>query len=345
MWINHRHDSTAQRNAPTMSTMKKLPKIVVLGGGSGGSELLACLRGHADITAILPATDDGGSGGWCREKFNMIAPGDFRRALVALSFSKDTKLKKDFLFRYNSGEMKGHVVGNLAIATAFEKAKDFDKAILEMAEVLDVRDTILPVTKELTTLCAELEDGAIIRGERNFSFDSKHNEGYGNRDMSKKITRVFTDPVATIHPETKKAILEADTVILTVGDIYSSIVANLVIKGVGEALKRTKARVVMFVNSLACYGESEGFTASDFVKKVEEYAGPGVIDVAIVSKKIQPGVFKEFAKIKPSFAKPDIENIPKHVKPILADWNTGKGHFAADPKKVLTLLRKLEVLK
>lgn len=324
--------------------MKKLPKIVVLGGGSGGSELLACLRGHADITAILPATDDGGSGGWCREKFNMIAPGDFRRALVALSFSKDTKLKKDFLFRYNSGEMKGHVVGNLAIATAFEKAKDFDKAILEMAEVLDVRDTILPVTKELTTLCAELEDGTIIRGERNFSFDSKHKEGYGNRDMSKKITRVFTDPVATIHPEAKKAILEADTIILTVGDIYSSIVANLVINGVGEALRKTKARVVMFVNSLACHGESDNFNASDFVKTVERYAGEGVIDIAIVTKSIQKGVFKEFASLKPRFAQSDIENLPAHVTPLLYNWNTTRGAFKADPKKIIGLLKRMGVL-
>jgi uncharacterized cofD-like protein len=319
-------------------------KIVVLCGGSGGSELLTCLRGHASITAILPATDDGGSGGWCREKFNMIAPGDFRRALVALSFSKNTKLKKDFLFRYNSGEMKGHVVGNLAIATAFEKTKDFDKAISEMSEVLDVRDTILPVTKELTTLCAELEDGAIIKGERNFSFDSKHSEGYGNRDMSKKIKRVFTEPVVQIHPQARKAILEADAVILSVGDIYSSIIANLVIDGVGEALQKTKAKVVMFVNSLACHGESEDFNASDFVKTVERYIGAGAIDIAIVSEKIQAGALKEFAKLKPHFAKPDIENLPKHVQPVLANWNTTKGAFKADPKKVLPVLRKLGVL-
>lgn len=327
-----------------MPKQKKLKKIVVLGGGSGGSELLACLRGKANITAILPATDDGGSGGWCRETFTMIAPGDFRRALVALSNSKNKKLKEDFLYRYPSGPMKGQVVGNLAIATAFEKTKDFDTAISEMAAALEVSDTILPTTKELTTLCAELEDGTIVRGERNFSFDSKHAEGYGSRDMTKKITRVFVDPPAAIHPQARKAILEADTVILSVGDIYSSIVANLVIDGVGEALRKTKANVVMFVNSLACHGESDDFTASDFVKMVEAYAGEGVIDIAIVTEKIQAGALKEFAKLKARFATPDIENLPAHITPILYNWNTTRGAFKADPKKIVALLKQIEVL-
>lgn len=336
--------STEREKAPTMNTMKKRQNIAVLCGGTGGSELLACLRGYADITAILPATDDGGSGGWCREKFNMIAPGDFRRALVALSYSKDKKLKEDFLHRYTSGEMKGHVVGNLAIATAFEEHGDFDKAIAEMAKILEVRDTILPVTQSLTTLCAELEDGAIVRGERNFSFDSKHATGYGNRDMSKKITRVFIDPRATIHPAARKAILGADTVILSVGDIYSSIVANLVIDGVAEALQKTKGRVVMFVNSLACRGESDDYRVSDFVKTVERYTGDGVVDIAIITEKIRPGVLKEFAALSPRFATPDIENLPAHVTPVLYNWNTVRGAFKADPKKILSILRKLGVL-
>lgn len=322
----------------------------MLGGGSGGSELLEVLRGHAQITAILPATDDGGSGGWCREKFNMIAPGDFRRALVALSYSKNKKLKETFLHRYATGPMKGQVVGNLAIATAWQEHKDFDKAISEVAEMLEVHDAVFPVTKKLTTLCAELEDGSIVRGEHNFSFDSKHDKKeYGNRDMSKKIVRVFTDPVVEIHPQARKAILDADTVILSVGDIYSSICANLVIKGVAQALQSTKARVVMFVNSLACFGESEGFSASDFVKKVEEYArrggqaGAGVVDIAIMSKSIPKTVFKEFAVLRPQFAKPDIENLPTHVMPILYNWNTTRGHFQADAKKVLPLLKKLKI--
>lgn len=321
-----------------------MKKIVVLGGGSGGSELLEVLRGTAEITAVLPATDDGGSGGWCREKFTMIAPGDFRRALIALSHNKNKKFKETFLHRYSEGPLKGQVVGNLAIAAAFLESKDFDKAMSQMSVLLDVHDKIFPITKKLTELCAELEDGSIVRGEHNFSFDSKHPEGFGGRDMSKKIIRVFTDPAVKIHPMVEKAILAADTILLSVGDIYSSVCANLVIGGVGPALMKTKARVIMFVNSLGCYGESEGFNASDFIKKVEEYAGTGVVDIAVMSKSLPKGVFKQFQVLRPTFARPDLENLPSHVTPVLYNWNTTRGVFKADKKKVLTLLHRLRVL-
>ena len=274
-----------------MTQKRKLKKIVVLCGGSGGSELLSVLRGRANITAILPATDDGGSGGWCREKFNMIAPGDFRRALVALSYlpagagSKNKKLKENFLYRYPSGEMKGQTVGNLAIASFFEETGDFDEAIAMAAQMLDVRDKIYPATKKLTTLCAELEDSSVICGETHIDIPS------GKRAP---IKRLFTDPVATIHPRVKKAIAQADFVLVSVGDIYSSIIANLVIRGMPEALQKTKAKVIMFVNSVTKRGESDGFAASDFVKTFERYASPkdgqagtAVIDVAIVTQSVR----------------------------------------------------------
>lgn len=311
---------------------KKLKNVVAICGGTGGSELLATLRGHAHITAILPATDDGGSGGWVRQKFNMIAPGDFRRALIALSYSKDEKAKKEFLHRYTEGEMKGHVVGNLVLGTLYERTGDFDKAIAEAAKLFDVRDTILPVTQELTTLCAELEDGAIVRGETNIDVP-KH-------DANKKIVRLFVDPAAPIHPAAKKAILAADTVLISVGDIYSSIIANLVIDGVPQALQKTKAKVVMLVNSVTKHGESDGFNASDFIKTVEKYAGE-VIDVAIISKSIPKTVYKQFAKIQPGFSQPDLENIPARIKVVNENWNTTRGTFKADPKKVPALLRKI----
>ncbi len=324
--------------------MKKLKKIVVICGGSGGSELLEVLRGHANITAILPATDDGGSGGWVREHFNMIAPGDFRRALVALSFEKNKRVKENFLYRYPSGEMKGQVIGNLVLGIFKEETGDFDKAIAEAAKMLKVRDAILPATKDLVTLCAELEGGTIVRGEHNMSLDWKHAEGYGNRDMSKKIVRLFTEPVAKIHPLAKQAIKQADAVIISVGDLYTSIIANFVIAGMPEALSTTKAPVIMFVNSITTQAESDGFSASDYIKTFEQYAGAGSVDVAIVTKNIPAIALKQFAAVKPEFAKPDIENFPKHVKPLLANWNTTKGSFKADPKKVLPLLKKLGAL-
>ncbi len=323
---------------------KKKKNIVVICGGSGGSELLEVLRGHANITAILPATDDGGSGGWVREHFNMIAPGDFRRALVALSNSKDEKFKQNFLYRYESGEMKGQVIGNLVLGIFYEETGDFDKAITEAAKMLEVKDTILPVTKDLVTLCAELEDGTIVRGEHNLSIDSKHASGFGNRDLDKKIVRLFTDPAATIHPAARRAVIEADTIILTVGDIYSSIVANLMISGVRQAFAKTKAEVVMFVNSLTIRGESEGFRASDYISTVERYIGTNIIDTAIVSTSVRAGALKQFAKAGPGIAEPDVENIPKRIKVIRSNWNTDRGPYKADPKKVLPLLKKLGVL-
>ncbi len=302
---------------------KKTPSVVVIGGGNGASALLTALRGHARITAILSPTDDGGSAGWCREEFDMIAPGDFRRALIALSHSKNKKLKEVFLHRYPSGVMQGHVIGNLVLASLFEATGSFDMAIAEAAKLLDVRDALFSATNSLTTLCAELADGSIIRGETNIDRPA------GNRAP---IKRIFLSPGAVkAHPLAVRALRAADAILLAPGDLYTSLLPSLLVPGINAALKKTKAPLLLFVNIFNKKGETDNYAVSDFVKVVEAHLGAAVLSGIFIAKGAGD-------------VNVDLKNIPAAIQVLQTTLTTPKNPSAHDPKKVLAALKKFGIL-
>lgn len=308
-------------------------KIVVIGGGTGTFPVLSGLKRYfSDLTAVVTMADDGGSAGILREEFGILPPGDVRRALVALSHSDNRILSKLFTYRFSEGKgLDGHSFGNLMIAALERITGDFQSAILEAGRILNVHGRVLPVTHDRCTLFAELENGQIIQGETNIDIP--------RHDTRLKIAKVWLAPVARITPDVRRAILDADLVILGPGDAYTSIIPNLLVRGVPEAFTATKAKILYFVNLLTKRGETDGFRASDFVRLVQSYAGPRVFDYVVTNdqrpsaKRLVP-YHKEGAEI--------VEiDLPRSGAVLVADLLRDRGFLRHDPEKVARIIRRL----
>jgi uncharacterized cofD-like protein len=262
---------------------KTRPKIVCLGGGTGTYQVLLGLKKYpVDLTAVVCMSDSGGSSGKLREEMGILPPGDIRRALLALSdvHIKKNTLTKLFDFRFQNGQLAGHSLGNLLLAALVEITGRQDLAIAEASEILEVSGTVLPVTLDKTDLVARLKDGTIIRGETNIDI----------REIKPEIAidEVYLSPIAQIMPKAKKAILEADLIVLGPGDLYTSIIPNLLVKGTSEAIVKSKGKLVYVCNLMTKHGETDNFKASDFANEICRYLGKGAdkLKIMVVNDKI-----------------------------------------------------------
>lgn len=276
-------------------------KVVVIGGGTGVFTVLTGLKEYPfHLSAIVSMADDGGSTGLLREEFGTLPAGDIRRALIALSDSNKKILSELFNFRFGEEtSLKGHSLGNLLL-TALEKITgDFSSGVDEAVEILNVKGQVIPVTLTRTRLFAELEDGKIIEGETNIDVP-KH-------DGQTKIKRVFLKPNVKANPKALKAIEEADAIILGPGDVYTSILPNLIVEGVAEAIKKSKAKVIFNVNIMTKFGETNKFKASDFFEKMEESLGGDVIDfVTVNTEKPRGEIVKRYERENVEFVENDL---------------------------------------
>src|SRR3990167_1058978 len=213
-----------------------MKKVVVIGGGTGVFTVLSGLKEYEyELSAIVTMADDGGSTGILREEFGILPPGDIRRALVALSTSDNKILSDLFNYRFKEGAgLRGHNFGNLLLTALERITGSFSSAIAEAGKILSVEGTVIPVTLEKSRLMAELENGKIIKGEMNIDIPS--------HDGHLKIKRVWLEPNANLNAEAKRALLEADAIVLGPGDLYTSLMPNLLIKGFREALRASKAK-------------------------------------------------------------------------------------------------------
>jgi len=254
-------------------------KIVVIGGGTGVYTLLTGLKKYfSNLTAVVAMSDNGGSTGVLREEFGILPPGDIRRALVALSQSDNKVLSELFSYRFQEGNgLSGHNFGNLMLAALERLTGSFEGAIDEASRILQVRGKIIPVTLSSSHLNATLENGTVIRGETNIDIPT--------HDPNLRIEHVWLHPPSQANPNAVGAILDADLVIIGPGDLYTSIIPNILVAGVSEAIRETEAKVLYVVNVMTKYGETNGFRASDFVNTMEEYLGKNTIDVVLVNGK------------------------------------------------------------
>lgn len=254
-----------------------MKKVVVIGGGTGVFTVLSGLKTYPyELSAIVSMADSGGSTGVLREEFGILPPGDIRRVLVALSESDNKILSELFNYRFDEGSgLKGHSVGNILLTALERITGSFDKAVEAASEILNVKGSVIPVTLESTTLCAELEDGQIIKGETNIDVP-KH-----NGDL--RIKRLYLDPEVTANAVAVRAVEQADVVILGPGDVYTSVLPNVLAGGMKDALQNTSAKIIYIVNIMTKFGETTSFRASDFVKTMQEYIGIDVIDTVVVN--------------------------------------------------------------
>jgi len=254
----------------------KGPKIVAIGGGTGLSTMLRGLKQYSsNLTALVTVADDGGGSGVLREDLGMLPPGDIRNCILALADTEPI-MQKLLQYRFQDGMLKGQSFGNLFLAAMDGISDSFEEAVKKMSDVLAVTGTVLPITLDDVRLCAETDDGSTILGEFNI----------GHRDLEDKsrIKRVFLNqPNVKPLGEAIEAIMESDIVVLGPGSLYTSIIPNLLVDGVCEALQRTKAIIVYVCNVMTQPCETEGYALSDHIRAIEKHSKKGIIDYCIVN--------------------------------------------------------------
>jgi len=255
-----------------------MTKLVTIGGGSGQSELLQYLKSYQfDLSAIVSMVDNGGSTGTLREQLGVLPPGDLRRCLGVLAQSS-AELAQAWEYRFTTGDLAGHPVGNLVLAGLEIQTGDIEQAIKIVSKILKVKGRVIPVTNQLTTLYAKLTDGTVVTGETNIDVPTTKRR--------KPIAQVYVKPTVQATPAALKVIQQADYIIFTIGDLYTSVIPNLLVKGIAKAIQASKAQLIYTCNRTTKSGETNTFGALDYVKTLEQYVGR-YVDTVIVDKTIQ----------------------------------------------------------
>lgn len=245
--------------------------VLTIGGGSGHFVLLSGLRDMKgiNITAVVSMMDSGGSTGRLRDELGILPPGDILKCVVALSpyqeFARNILQKRFKIDR----QLQGHTAGNMLLTMLSRYTGKFPAGVAALCEILDARGAVLPVTTDQATLVAQLTDGTRIFGEQAIDLPRGH--------QREKIQDVFLVPhhsdAIHVHPPVVEAIMAADYVLLGPGDLFTSIIPNLIVPGVAEALRTTRARLIYILNIMTKYGETHQFGAKDFLDRLEEYTG------------------------------------------------------------------------
>jgi uncharacterized cofD-like protein len=286
---------------------EKTLRVVAIGGGTGLSTLLRGLKRYVatpdrrkglrlnrtseadgppstpcpelrclikELSAVVTVTDDGGSSGRLREDFKMLPPGDIRNCMVALS-EDEHLLSKLFQFRFDQGELQGHSFGNLFVAALSHITGDFAQAVQMSSQILATRGNIFPATNTNVTLAALMDDGSLVRGETNITASRKS-------IVELMLEPEMTDPL----PETLAAIANADLITLGPGSLYTSLITNLLVRGIPEALAASRATKVFVCNLMTQANESLGLTASQHIEKIQQHCGETrspIFDYALIN--------------------------------------------------------------
>jgi len=260
-------------------------RIVSLGGGTGLSAVLGGLKEHvarrrqeagrrpiADLAAVVTVTDDGGSSGRLRREYRILPPGDIRNCLVALS-QDETLLGRLFQYRFHAGRgLRGHSFGNLFLAALSHVTGDFTEAVRLSSQVLAIRGRIFPSTPHNVTLEAVMEDGRVVAGETRIARSGK------------RIRRVRLVPRRVRPlPEVLQAIAQADLILIGPGSLYTSIIPNLLVAGVAEAIEKSPAICVYIANLMTQPGETQGYSVADHVRAIYQHTRRRFVDWVVIN--------------------------------------------------------------
>ena len=275
-------------------------KVVAIGGGTGLSMLLRGIKRYtSNITAIVPVGDDGGSSGRLRNEMGILPPGDIRNCIAALGDDEDL-ITELFQYRFKTGEgLEGHSFGNLFLTALCSITGNMVKAIKESANVLNIRGVVLPATLDDMKLGAEFEDGRVVHGESSIP------EAHG------QIKRLFTEPEnCQALPEAIDAIGEADLIILGPGSLYTSVIPNLLVNGIVDAIMKSKAKKIYVCNIMTQPGETTDYTVASHINALFKHAkGKKIVDAVLVNNNLPDNISEGYAKSGSIPVRLDMENI------------------------------------
>lgn len=317
-------------------------RVVTIGGGTGTFVVLSALKSLPGISlsAVVSVADDGGSTGRLRDSYGFLPLGDARQALVALA--KDGTLLRDiFTYRFSKGDVKGHNLGNLLLTALTDKLGSDGAAIRAVSEILRVRGYVVPVSDYPATLVAELASGEKIIGQHAINARAPGGSPIVALSVSEKIS---------LADQAELAVDSADFIILGPGDLYTSTLANFAVPGLKEAVKRSSARIIYFVNIFSTASETSGYTASRHLEEIERYAGRKPDYVIVHSGVIPEDILEYYAKKSAFPVIDDLGEAPGVIRGIFADVlplpkiegdAIERSLIRHDPKKIVAVIESL----
>ena len=280
--------------------LNKGAKVVAIGGGTGLSMLLKGIKRYTNnITAVVTVGDDGGSSGRLREEMGILPPGDIRNCIAALAGDEDL-ITELFQYRFKNGEgLEGHSFGNLFLTALCAITGNMVKAVKESSNVLNIRGVVLPATLDDMKLAAEFEDGTVVKGESNIP------------EAHKKIKKLFTEPAnCEALPEVLTAIAQADLIILGPGSLFTSVIPNLLVKGIVDAIEASHAKKIYVCNIMTQPGETDEYSVASHVNALLNHAGgKKIIDAVLVNNILPANISPGYAKTGSIPVRLDMENV------------------------------------
>ncbi|MBP3871067.1 MAG: uridine diphosphate-N-acetylglucosamine-binding protein YvcK [Faecalicoccus sp.] len=267
-----------------------MKNVVVIGGGTGLSSMLSGMKKLKDvnITAVVTVADDGGSTGRIRDIYNIPAVGDIRHVLCAMAQDDDDHLFSDLMnYRFEGSEdIGGHNLGNLIFLALMNTTGSFIGAIRAISRVLKVDGKIVPSTLDVVTLYAMMEDGTLVRGESNIP------------EVNNSIDHVFYQQNVTPYQPAVDAIKNADLILYGIGSLYTSIMPNLIIKEISQAIKENSCPHIYFCNAMSQPGETDGYSVEDHVSAIEKHSFDNAVDMVVVNESYIPkSILERYAKM------------------------------------------------
>ncbi len=256
-----------------------MKKVVVIGGGTGNFTVLSGLKKYnIDLSAIVSMADDGGSTGILRDELGVLPPGDVRQCLVALSDS--SRLMRSLMnYRFENGSLQGHSFGNLLLSALEKVTGSFDRAIEEVGRIMVIKGKVIPVTTNKVRLKMILNDKKMLDGEHEIDVSTEIDRGFQS---------IYLEPFPQANTRAIDQIMTADLVVLSPGDLYTSLIPNLLVDGVSKALRETGAKKALVVNLMNKHGHTTRFKASDYMLEIKRFIGKDVFDYVIVNNSKVP---------------------------------------------------------
>ncbi|MBI4147031.1 YvcK family protein [Candidatus Woesearchaeota archaeon] len=276
-----------------------MKKVAVIGGGTGSFTVLSGLKKYnIDLSAIVSMADDGGSTGILRDELGVLPPGDVRQCLVALSDS--SRLMRSLMnYRFENGSLQGHSFGNLLLSALEKVTGSFEKAVEEVGKIMSIKGKVIPVTIHEVRLNMILNNGKVLQGEKEVHLSTDIHKGYKS---------IYLEPFPQANPQAISEIMNADLVVFGPGGLYTSLIPNLLVEGVGKALRETKAKKVFIINLMNKRGQTPKFTVKDHLNEIKKFVGKDVFDYILVNNSEPPKELIEDYAEEGEMVKNDLKN-------------------------------------
>ncbi len=259
--------------------MKLKKKVVVIGGGTGNFVVLKGLKKYpVDVSAIVSMADDGGSTGILRDELGVLPPGDVRQCLVALSNS--SRLMRSLMnYRFENGGLGGHSFGNLLLSALEKVTGSFERAVEEASRILYIKGKVIPVTMNQVRLKMVLNNSKLLEGEKEIYLSQEIDRGYRS---------IYLEPFPNVNPKVIEAIHQADLIVLGPGGLHTSLIPNLLVEGVGDAICRAKAKKVFVLNLMNRKGQTTGYKTSHYLQELVQFLGKDIFDHILINVEQPP---------------------------------------------------------